>query len=97
MADRTYYGEDTDAGTRYQSEQSPNFMQAFPLMFIALAVGAIVALLFAPETGEKTRKQLSHAVEERFDDVVDRKALNKTMKRLEREMSDLRHKVESRF
>ena len=34
------------------------------LLVLALGVGAVVALLFTPNTGQKTRKDLTHGLEQ---------------------------------
>jgi len=45
-----------------------NFMLAFTVGGI---VGAGIALLFAPQSGEKTRKRILDAVEDAKEDIVD--------------------------
>lgn len=51
------------------SEKSSNSSLAF---IAGLAVGALAGLLFAPETGEDTRKRLTDKSKELADDLYDK-------------------------
>lgn len=62
MNDRIYYSR--EAEMRAQQQQVALVLAATA---ISLGVGALIALLLAPQTGEKTRKML----ENHLDDVVD--------------------------
>ncbi len=59
-----------------------------------LAVGAVAALLFAPSSGKKTRKDLGQAVEEGLNNS--REAVGPVVKQLEKELGDLGKSIEER-
>jgi hypothetical protein len=90
MSDRTYYGEDTDI--RPQIEQTVS--QAFPLLFVALAIGIVLAVLFASDAGEKARHQFSETVEDRFVPGHNPNRLQHAFNHIERQINDLRQMVE---
>ncbi len=90
MNDRTYYSR--EAEMRANRER---FMSTIPLLVLAMAIGVAIALFLAPNSGEETREQLAERVNDRLEGGRD--ATNHTLKRLERELSDLRHKVEDRL
>lgn len=46
-------------------------MKALPGIIVGLAVGAVVGLLFAPESGKKTRKRISSESDSFFNDLQD--------------------------
>lgn len=46
-------------------------MKSFPGILIGLAVGAVVGLLLAPESGKKTRKRISSESDSFFKDLQD--------------------------
>jgi gas vesicle protein len=62
------------------------------LLVLGLSVGAMVALLYAPKEGEKMRRQLAKNIEEGISSGQE--ALEPTMKKLEKEVGELRHTVE---
>ncbi|MEP7289414.1 MAG: YtxH domain-containing protein [Chloroflexota bacterium] len=64
-------------------------------LLCGLGVGTIMALLFAPTPGAKTREELARAVEEGL--TSGRDTVEPTLKRLEKEFADLRKNVEDRF
>ncbi len=90
MNDRTYYSR--EAEMRANRER---LMSTVPLLVFAMAIGIAIALFLAPESGEKTREQLADSVNDRLEGGRD--ATNQAMKRLEKEFSDLRRKVEHRM
>jgi len=53
------------------SESGSRVGTAITFLFIGLGVGAITALLFAPQTGEKTRKVIRRKYEDALDTVED--------------------------
>jgi len=65
MADFKRFGlyRGSDSGSRVGT--------ALTFLFIGLGVGALTALLFAPQTGEKTRKVLRRKYEDALDTVED--------------------------
>ncbi len=76
-----------------QQERTKNTVT---LLFMGLAFGAILALLFAPNSGDKTREDITHLIGSRFG----RKRMTPTeqaIKTLEREFSRLRDQVEDRI
>ncbi len=46
-------------------------MKALPGILVGLAVGAVVGLLLAPESGKKTRKNISNESDSFFSDLQD--------------------------
>ena len=58
------------------------------LLALGLGVGAVIALLYAPKEGEKMRHQLAKNIEEGISSGQD--ALEPAMKKLEKEMGELR-------
>jgi gas vesicle protein len=88
MNDRTYYSR--DAEMRANQER-----MGTTLLFIVLGlgIGAVLALLFAPSSGEKVRHEISGAIEDRFG----RRDAGLNLHKLEKEFSDLRKKVEDRL
>jgi gas vesicle protein len=65
MADYKKFGlyEGSDQGSRIGT--------ALTFLFIGLGVGALSALLFAPQSGEKTRKMIRRRYEDAVDTVED--------------------------
>jgi len=53
------------------SDGSSRVGTALTFLFIGLGVGALTALLFAPQTGEKTRKVIRRKYEDALDTVED--------------------------
>ena len=90
MTERTYYSR--EAEMRANQER---VIGTIPLLALALGIGVVLALLFAPNDGEKTRRELGDAVEETLDSG--REATNTALKRLEHDFADLRKKVEDRI
>lgn len=62
---------------------------------LGLGVGAVMALLFAPSAGNKTRNALLKNFEEGLDSSQD--VIDPVVKRLEKEVGDLRQTVEERI
>ena len=90
MTNRTYYSR--EAEDRANQERA---VTTLLLVALGLGIGAVLALMFAPSSGKETRGELAHEVEERFDPV--RHASHETVQRLERDLADLRKKVEDRI
>lgn len=87
MASRIYYSE---AAERIAKRQK--IIQVLLFMALGMTLGAIVALLFAPDEGEKTRKAIAGAMEDGFQ--RGREATRDALKQLEPEFPDLRDKVD---
>lgn len=88
--DRMYYSRDAEM----QAMREKTVM-AVVLMAVGLAVGAVVALLFAPAAGADTRHELAHTFEEGVKDG--RESAEPLMKRLEHEIADLRQRFQDRI
>ena len=80
MNDRVYYSR--EAQERANQDRNTAIV-AF--MVVGLAIGAVLALMFAPNSGEKTRRELA-------GNIGDTTA--STVKQLEKEFAELRKKVE---
>lgn len=87
MNERTYYSK--EAEERAQRERAVGILV---FMALGLGIGAALALMFAPKSGEKIRKEIAESVEDRFG-----RDANKTLHRLEKDFNDLRKKVEDRL
>lgn len=90
MSDRVYYSR--EAEMRAQRERT---MMAIVLLGFGLGVGAIMALLFAPRSGEEVRKDITDRIEpglERARDVT-----NHTVENLQRDLTRLRDDMDSRI
>jgi gas vesicle protein len=79
VSNRIYYSREAEA----QANQEKALMVGIFLL-LGLGIGAALALLFAPRSGQKTRQELTRALEERFATV-------------EKDMENLRHSVEERM
>lgn len=90
MSERTYYSREAEDQAR--REQMGN---AALFILLGLVVGAILALLFAPESGERMRGSIEEAINDRFRDTHD--TTHPAIRRLERDFADLRKKVEDRL
>lgn len=64
-------------------------------LVIGLTIGALLALLFAPDDGESTRKELAKGVEDGLN--TGRETLEPMIKQLEDQFNDLRKNVEDRL
>ena len=89
MSDRMYYSR--DAEVRASRERLTAI-----LVFLALGVtvGGLLALLFAPQSGHKTRKELASSLEGGLGEGLENTM--QTVHRLEKEFAELRKKVENR-
>jgi gas vesicle protein len=90
MNERIYYS--------HEAEMQANRERAVAItifMLLGLGIGAALALLFAPKSGEKIRKELAAGVEDRLESG--REATNKALHQLEKDFNDLRKRVEERM
>jgi gas vesicle protein len=85
--DRTYYSHDAEI----RAMRDRTLLTLLFLMF-GLALGAAMALLFAPATGKQTRVDLAKNIGEGLNNG--REALEPMVKRLEEELRELRKNVE---
>jgi len=89
MNDRIYYSRDAE------SQANRERITAILAFFVVgITVGTALALLFAPRSGEKTRAELSGAIDHGFEDG--RKASGEAIERLEKDFADLRKRIEDR-
>lgn len=79
MSERIYYSQDAKSQAQRQTLLTVIFM-----LSVGVSIGAVLGILFAPESGEKTREELGSAVENRVKDV-------------ESQMKDLRKQVDDRL
>lgn len=84
MSDRIYYSR--EAEIRAQQERT---MMIVTFLLLGLGIGAALALLFAPQRGEQTRRDIRRA----FDDDTD--ALENVLNTVRGEIADLRKQVEA--
>ncbi len=85
---------DTEREAMMRATQE-RLVNAIPLIVLALGIGIVLAVLFNPGNGQKIREDLANTVEDRFDEG--RETASTALKRLEKEFSALRHKVEERM
>jgi gas vesicle protein len=90
MSERRYYSNEAEQQARRERTAA-----AMTFMVLGLGIGVILALLFAPDSGDKTRKELMESAGHTFDDS--REATNRALERLQRNFDDLRERVEERI
>ena len=64
-------------------------------MAVGLGVGAVLALLFAPRSGQQIREDIGHVFEDRFGHVE--KDVSSRFSRMEKDLSDLGKRIEERL
>jgi gas vesicle protein len=84
----------------YSQEAEAKAMRKITLLTVlwltlGLGIGAIMALLYAPTAGKKTRRNLTKNFVEGLSSGQD--ALDPVIKRLEKEVGELRDTVEERI
>lgn len=89
MTDRIYYSR--EAEMQAQRERTTAILAFF---LVGITLGTVMALLFAPRSGEKTRAELAGALEDSFEEG--RKTSAETIDRLEKDFADLRKRIEDR-
>lgn len=88
--ERIYYSREAEmAAMRSRSIMTLTFL------VIGLTIGAILAILFAPDEGKNTRKDLAKGVEDGLN--TGRETLEPMIKQLEDQFNDLRKNVEDRL
>jgi gas vesicle protein len=87
--DRVYYSHDAET-------QAKREMTAFTMLALTLGlgIGAMLALLFAPSSGKKARRDLARSMGEDWENGRD--AVAPLVKRLEGNFGELLKKVEER-
>ena len=89
-SNRTYYSHDGEM----RAARERIALTVICLMF-GLGIGTVMALLFAPTDGKTTRDDLFHTIEDGVQ--TGRERLEPTVVKLEKEVHDLRKKVEERL
>ncbi len=89
MNDRIYYSREAESHALRERN-------TLILIFLGLGVtvGAVIALLLAPRSGDATRTEIADAVEQGIEEG--RKASGETISRLEKDFADLRKRIEDR-
>lgn len=87
MPERIYYSQEAERMAKQQ-----RLVSMLLFMAIGLGVGALIAILFAPDEGEKTRKLIAEAVEDGFKRGSE--SVTDALKDLEPEFPDLRKRVD---
>jgi gas vesicle protein len=87
MSDRIYYSKHAEEMAKRQQT-----IIAFTFLALGLGIGAILALLFAPNVGEKTRQLIASALEDGFK--RGQEAILEATTQLEQEYPELRKRVE---
>ncbi len=90
MSNRTYYSRDAQA--RAAREEG---MSIVSFLAIGLAIGALIALLFAPKEGKELRQELGSNLQEGLNSGRD--ATTSALQRLEKEFAELRKQVDDRL
>jgi gas vesicle protein len=90
MNDRIYYSREAE-----QRAEQQRAMLALLVMAFGLGIGAAITLLFAPRSGEKTRKALTSQVEQAVGNG--REVTETAFDGLRKEFEHLRSDVEDRL
>lgn len=88
MNDRIYYSREAEMQAMRERNTA---ILAF--LVIGVTIGSVLALLFAPRSGDKTRAEIGDVLEDSFHEG--RKASNEAVERLEKEFHELRKRLES--
>jgi gas vesicle protein len=83
MNDRVYYSR--EAEMQASREKS---MAVILFLAIGIGIGGLLALLFAPKSGDKMRKELAGTLEDRFNSVE--KEVTRLGKQAEERLKDIR-------
>ncbi len=87
MSDRIYYSKETERIMKRQ-----RIVNALTFTGLGIGLGALFALLFAPDEGEKTREMITDALEDGYQ--RGREATVEALSQLEQEIPNLREKVD---
>jgi gas vesicle protein len=90
MSNRTYYSREAEA--RAAREEGISLAS---FLMVGLALGALIALLFAPKEGKKLREEIAGNVQEGINSGRD--ASMTALQRLEKEFAELRKQVDDRL
>lgn len=87
MSQRTYYSEEA----KQRAEVQATFLVGISLVLGAV-IGTIIAMLFAPKSGDKTREDLANTIEEQTE--RGRKASEKAISQLEHQVNDMKKRFD---
>lgn len=87
---RIYYSQEAEAKAMRRMT-----MMTVLWLALGLTIGAVMALLYAPTAGEKTRENLTKNLGDSWKESQD--AIEPVVSRLEKEMGELRQTVEDRI
>lgn len=90
MNERIYYSE--EAARRAQRDRA---IMALVVTSLGVGVGAMLMLLFAPQRGEQTRRQIGEQIEQALSQGQE--TLNSTLKSLRGDVDDLRSTMNERL
>jgi gas vesicle protein len=90
MNQRIYYSKEAEL----QAQREKIAVIAL-FLSLGLGIGAVLALLFAPRSGEEIRKDLASTLEDSLDSGVE--TSKKALSRVEKDLKDLREWVEDRL
>ena len=90
MNNRIYYSE--EAAEHARRKQTAGAVMA---MLIGMSVGAILALLYAPQEGSTTRHQINDTAEDYYENGRD--STKSALHRLQQEFNDFREQMEDRI
>jgi gas vesicle protein len=88
MSNRVYYSAEAE-----ELMQRRSMVTALAMMVVGLGIGALIAMLFAPGEGEKTRRMVADAIEESYRRGRD--ATDDALSQLEKDIPNLRKRVDS--
>ncbi len=90
MNDRIYYSRDAEL----RAARDRTMVVGIFLVF-GLGIGAVLALLLAPRSGDQTRREISQTLSSELADGREESA--KAVRRLEKDLTELRKNVEDKL
>jgi gas vesicle protein len=90
MNDRIYYSHEAE-----MRANRDRIVAVFIFLALGVGVGTILALLFAPKSGEKTRAEIARSMEESLERGGE--ATSSAFKQLSKDFADMRKSVEERL
>lgn len=93
MENRTYYSH--EAEVRAARKNAALIVLA---LSVGASIGAAAGLMFAPNSGHKTREDLTNSIEHGLEQGIHKghEMVDPTLKRIEKELADLRKNVEDK-
>jgi gas vesicle protein len=89
-ANRTFYSHEAEMHAARE-----RLALTLVCMLLGLGVGGVLALLFAPAPGKQTRDELVHSLESGVN--TGRERVEPAVSQIQKELGDLRRKVEARL